>query len=113
VAQHRRELSDRLVYAPATLRALLEALDVMREWVPDLVVSDIGIPARDGYSLPRTMRQTAAFARIPAIALTAYATRDDRLRILAAGFQLHLTKPGDAEELVANVVKVATMPGKR
>ena len=58
------------------------------------------------------MRDGAALARVPAIALTAYATRDDRLRILAAGFQLHIAKPIDAAELVAAVANVATMIGK-
>jgi CheY-like chemotaxis protein len=70
------------------------------------------MPERDGYSLLRAMRERPALARVPAIALTAYATRDDRIRILGAGFQLHITKPIDPEELIASVVNVATMIGK-
>ncbi len=88
-----------------------QALDVLHAWIPDLVVCDIGMPERDGYSLLRAMRERPALARVPAIALTAYATRDDRIRILGAGFQLHITKPIDPEELIASVVNVATMIG--
>ena len=89
-----------------------QALDVLHAWIPDLVVCDIGMPERDGYSLLRAMRERSTLARVPAIALTAYATRDDRIRILGAGFQLHITKPIDPEELIASVVNVATMIGK-
>ncbi len=84
----------------------------MREWIPDLVVTDIGMPGQDGYSLLAAMRRDPTLHRIPGIALTAYATRDDRIRILGAGFQLHLTKPVDPTELVASVANVATMLGK-
>ncbi len=82
------------------------AVDVMRSWVPDLVVSDIGMPDRDGFRLLTTIRATPALADVPVIALTAYATRDDRIRILTAGFKLHLTKPVDPDELVAGVLNV-------
>ena len=57
------------------------------------------------------LSQKIFYVHVP-IALTAYATREDRLRILGAGFQLHLTKPIDAEELIASVVNVATTLGK-
>jgi len=90
-----------------------QALDGLRAWVPDLVITDIGMPNRDGYALLAAMRRDPKLERVPAIALTAYATRDDRLRILGAGFQLHLTKPIDAEELVASVANVTTTFGKR
>jgi CheY-like chemotaxis protein len=92
--------------------SVAQALEVLHAWIPDLVVCDIGMPERDGYSLLRAMRERSALARVPAIALTAYATRDDRIRILGAGFQLHITKPIDPEELIASVVNVATMIGK-
>jgi CheY-like chemotaxis protein len=93
--------------------AASHALEIMRRWIPDLVVSDIGMPEQDGYALLAAMRRTGReLARIPAIALTAYATRDDRLRILAAGFQMHVTKPIDPVELVASVANVAKMLGK-
>jgi CheY-like chemotaxis protein len=90
-----------------------DALDTMRVWLPDLVVSDIGMPGEDGYALLAAMRANEReLGRIPAIALTAYATRNDRIRILGAGFQLHVTKPIDPVELIASVANVLTVLGK-
>jgi PAS domain S-box-containing protein len=72
--------------------------------VPDLLVSDIGMPARDGYSLIRALRGSSSpHQTIPAIALTAYARGEDRQRALDSGFQLHLSKPIDPGQLVAAV----------
>ena len=89
-----------------------QALDVLHAWQPDLLVTDIGMPEEDGHGLLAAMRRDPSLVRIPAIALTAYATREDRLRVLAAGFLLHVAKPVDAEELVASVATVASL-GKR
>ena len=89
------------------------ALEIMRHWIPDLVVSDIGMPGEDGYALLAAMRKSdGKLGRIPVIALTAYGTRDDRIRILAAGFQMHITKPMDPVELIAGVANVAKTLGK-
>ena len=89
-----------------------EAIKAVRNWKPDLLVSDIGMPNEDGYSLIRKLRQSKSThtREIPAIALTAYATNDDRERALAAGFQLHVAKPVDPEELVRSV---ATTIGRK
>ena len=67
----------------------------------DILISDIGMPAADGYELMRLVRAHAdrRLSRIPAIALTAYARTEDRLRALQAGFQMHVPKPVDEEEL--------------
>ena len=72
-----------------------EALDHVREFRPDVLVSDIGLPIVDGYTLIRQIRQLAADegGGTPAIALTAYATAEDARRALTAGYQLHITKP--------------------
>jgi len=77
----------------------------------DVLVSDIGMPGEDGYALIRTIRErhANAGAGIPAAALTAYARSEDRLRALAAGFQMHVSKPVQPEELVN---AVATLAGK-
>ena len=84
-----------------------QAIEVLREWLPEVIVTDIGMPGEDGYALLAKIRSgDGKAARVPAIALTAYATRDDRLRTLAAGFQLHMSKPIDAAELVASVANV-------
>jgi signal transduction histidine kinase/DNA-binding NarL/FixJ family response regulator len=82
-----------------------EALETFREWKPDLLVSDIGMPNEDGYSLITQLRKSRLkrAREIPAIALTAYATDDDRSRALSAGFQMHLAKPIEPEKLVRSI----------
>jgi signal transduction histidine kinase/DNA-binding response OmpR family regulator len=86
-----------------------EALETFRAWKPDLLVSDIGMPHEDGYSLIRKLRKLRLkLAReIPAIALTAYATDDDRERTLSAGFQMHVAKPIEPKALVRTIAGAA------
>jgi signal transduction histidine kinase len=85
--------------------AALAALD---ESVPDVIVSDLGMPEEDGYGLIRAVRARAAGegGDVPAIALTAYVADHDRDRSLAAGFQLHLGKPMDPGLLVQAIADV-------
>ncbi len=71
---------------------------------PDLIVSDIGMPDVDGYELMRQVRQQGLL--IPAIAVTAFGRTEDRLRALSAGYQMHVPKPVEAEELLAVVVSL-------
>ena len=86
-----------------------QALTEIEQWKPQIVVSDIGMPAMDGYSLIRKVRGLESeLHEVPAIALTAYARAEDRMRALAAGFQMHVPKPVEASELVmviASLVK--------
>jgi signal transduction histidine kinase/CheY-like chemotaxis protein len=84
--------------------AMLEFSD----WTPDLLVSDIGMPNEDGYSFIRKVRNLDSnYARqIPAVALTAYATDEDRLQALSAGFQMHVPKPIEPESFVASIAAV-------
>ncbi|HEV2914802.1 MAG TPA: response regulator [Pyrinomonadaceae bacterium] len=85
-----------------------EALSVLQEWKTDLLISDIGMPEEDGYSLIKKVRQLGdQHGQIPAIALTAYASTEDRIRILSAGFQMHVAKPVEPEELVTVIANVA------
>jgi len=95
-----------LVRVAANADAALAVLDSEQF---DVLVSDIGMPIQDGYALMRRVRQRAPAAggRIPAVALTAYARAEDRLRALAAGFQIHVAKPVQPEELVTVVASVA------
>ncbi len=75
----------------------------------NILVSDISMPGEDGYSLIRKLRERSQGEQIPAIALTAYARPEDRTRAIAAGFQMHLSKPVDPRELasvVASLVRV-------
>jgi CheY-like chemotaxis protein len=77
----------------------------------DVVVSDIGMPRHDGYELMQRMRGLPAeVARVPALAVTGYATQQDRLRVLAAGYRAHLAKPVNPSELVAAVKRVLREP---
>lgn len=86
-----------------------EAVHQLNEWKPQVIVSDIGMPVEDGYTFIRRVRSLDSDVRnIPAIALTAYARAEDRMRALAAGFQMHVPKPVEASELVmviASLVK--------
>jgi signal transduction histidine kinase/ActR/RegA family two-component response regulator len=86
-----------------------EALAKLGEEHPDVLVSDIGLPEEDGYSL---MRRIRALPRerggsIPAAALTAYARTEDRMQALLAGFQIHVPKPVQPAELIAVVSSLA------
>ncbi|MBY0307364.1 MAG: response regulator, partial [Phycisphaerales bacterium] len=76
---------------------------------PDVIVSDLGMPVQDGFSLIRKVRTLPAGAGggAPAIALTAFARGEDRTRSLLAGFQAHLTKPVDAAELIATIAALS------
>jgi len=86
-----------------------EALKAFREWKPDLLVSDIGMPNEDGYELIKKLRKLRLkrAKEIPVVALTAYATDDDRERTLSAGFQVHVAKPIEPEALVRSIAGAA------
>jgi PAS domain S-box-containing protein len=77
-----------------------EAFLALQERPPDVIVSDIGMPDEDGYSLIRKVRAEQSGRKIPAVALTAYARVEDRIRALEAGFQSHVPKPIEPDELV-------------
>ena len=88
-----------------------EAVQMLFRDTPDVLVSDIGMPGEDGYTLIRRIRSmTGASALVPAIALTAYARIEDRMKAIHAGFQLHLSKPVEPIELVAMVHSLARRP---
>jgi PAS domain S-box-containing protein len=86
-----------------------DALKILSDLKPDILVSDIGMPGMDGYALLRQIRswQPEAGGEIPAVALTAYAGEIDKMQALAVGFQTHLTKPVEPENLVTVVAKLA------
>ncbi|WP_394832942.1 ATP-binding protein [Pendulispora rubella] len=89
-----------------------EAREALSSFHPDIIVSDIGMPGEDGYQLMQSVRALPKEqgGSLPAIALTAYAYQEDRRRALAAGFNYHLAKPVNHEDLlraVDNLIKVA------
>jgi CheY-like chemotaxis protein len=86
-----------------------KALRAFDEEVPDVLVSDIGMPEKDGFDLIRRVRERPA-ARggdVPAAALTAHARPEDRERVLGAGYLMHVAKPVDPVELVNVVTSLA------
>src|SRR5437762_1235715 len=73
--------------------SVAQALEVLAQWRTDVLVTDIGMPGEDGYGLLMKVRgQQGESARLPAVALTAYASRDDRIRLLSAGLDRKSTR---------------------
>jgi signal transduction histidine kinase/ActR/RegA family two-component response regulator len=101
-----------IVTAVASAREALQWLEAQR---PDVLVTDIGLVEEDGYALVRQVRQheTEHGGFLPAIALTGFARAEDRTRILAAGFQAHVSKPFDPAELTAAIAAVVRGPTGR
>jgi len=92
----------------SSAEAIASLLDTPRGLMPHVIVSDLGMPAQDGYQLIRQIRAIdSELGRIPAVAVTGYATADDVQRALTAGFQLHISKPMDPAAFVAAVAGLA------
>jgi len=91
-----------------TSRSAAAAMGVLEDWSPDVLVTDLAMPGEDGFSLLRRARQltTRRGRRLPALALTAYGRAEDRIRVIAAGFSLHLAKPVNPAELVLCVASL-------
>jgi signal transduction histidine kinase/DNA-binding response OmpR family regulator len=107
-ADAREVIAEILRRANATVTAAAgaaDALAIVTQAKPDLVLSDIAMPERDGYDLIRGLRELPRElgGETPAIALTAYAREEDRIRCVSAGFQAHLSKPVAPSELLATV----------
>ncbi|MBD2000505.1 response regulator [Leptolyngbya sp. FACHB-541] len=92
-----------------TAASAQEALKLLKSWQPKLLVSDIGMPGEDGYSLIRQVRRLspAEGGSIPAVALTAYSREEDRKQVLSAGFQMHVSKPVEATELLQAIATLS------
>jgi CheY-like chemotaxis protein len=89
-------------------RSAPEAFKLFRLTRPDVIVSDIGMPGEDGYELMRRLRALPSDegGNVPAVALTAYARVEDRMKALKAGYQMHLAKPIELAELVAIIASL-------
>jgi signal transduction histidine kinase len=85
-----------------------EALTMLDSWVPDVIISDIGMPGVDGYEFMRMLRARPAErgGRVAALALTAFARLEDAVRARASGYQGHLAKPITPEDLAAAVARL-------
>jgi CheY-like chemotaxis protein len=96
-----------------TAESASAALEIMDEWLPDVLVADIGMPDVDGYAFISQVR-TRTLQRggsVPAAALTAYARTQDRMRVLSSGYQMHIPKPIQPAELVTVVASLARRIG--
>lgn len=88
----------------------IRALEELDHWKPDVLVSDIGLPEHDGYELIQRIRSLPAEhgGHTPAAALTAFTSPEDRLRALASGYQMHISKPFEPAMLAAAVASLAS-----
>ena len=91
----------------ATAGSTDEALAALDREVPDVLVSDVGMPGEDGHALLRRVRASRRLCRVPAVALTAYAGADDARRAVLAGFHTHMPKPAEPAMLTAVVASLA------
>ncbi len=81
------------------------ALEAFRTHRPQVVISDLGLAPVDGYGLLGSLRALEVGRAVPVIALTGFASAEDRARVFAAGFQAHLTKPAHPDEVVGTVLR--------
>jgi PAS domain S-box-containing protein len=107
----RELLRQGLEYCGATVSvagSAAEAVEAIMAKLPDILISDIGMPGVDGYNLIRQIRRLPAAngGKLPAIALTAYTRTEDRLQALRAGYDMHVPKPVELAELVAVAASV-------
>ena len=90
---------------PILAASAAEARSLLDSVKPDVIISDIGMPIQDGYEFIRAVRVQGL--KIPAVALTAFARPEDRIRSIQAGYQMHLSKPVEPAELIAVVANLA------
>jgi DNA-binding response OmpR family regulator len=86
------------VFTASNAEAARQLLETER---PNIILSDIGMPNQDGYEFIAEIRRSGN--KIPALALTAFARSEDRIRALQAGFQMHIAKPFEPQELLASI----------
>jgi signal transduction histidine kinase/ActR/RegA family two-component response regulator len=91
------------------VESVAEAIAYLNSTIPDLIISDLGMPDRDGYNLIQYVRSlpTQNGRNTPAIALTAYATEKTRTQVLQAGYQIHLSKPTDTTKLLEAIAEIS------
>lgn len=89
-------------------RSVAEALGCLNRSRPNLLISDISMPGEDGYVLMEKVKQLTDKQgwQLPVIALTAFVTEEEKIRLLAAGFQMHLSKPIAPDDLLAAIITI-------
>jgi CheY-like chemotaxis protein len=111
-ADARRWMTQLLTRAEAMVRSapdVGQALMLLEDFTPQMLVSDLAMPEQDGFDLVTYLRRNGyGPERLPAIAFTAFAGAEDRQRALAAGFQAFLTKPVDPTDLITTITTLAS-----
>jgi CheY-like chemotaxis protein len=88
------------------------ALEAVAAEIPDLMLVDIGLPGMDGYELARRIRSEGGNRGVKLVALTGFGREEDRQRALDAGFDVHLVKPVNIDELKRLIASMATPPAE-
>jgi CheY-like chemotaxis protein len=103
------ELLERYGAEVRPAASVAEAMTVLEAHLPDVLVSDIGMPGADGYELIRRVRAlpAASGGHLPSLAVSAYATDEHRKKVMRSGFHTYLEKPVPAAELVTAVARLA------
>ena len=97
-------------YDVSTADSAKAALKLARKRHYDLIISDIGMPEMNGYELAAELRKLVKYDRTPMIAVTGYSEYDDRGRAVNAGFNMHLTKPIEPDQLLAIMNLLLSQP---
>ena len=101
-----REVLEARGYAVVEAGDGQEALRQIEETQPDILLLDLGMPVLDGFATIRQIRQNPAMAALPVLAVTAYAMRGDREKVMEAGFDGYLSKPINFEALMQEMERL-------
>ena len=89
-----------------------EALQMIEQTQPELLLLDIGMPVMDGFAVIKNIRENPCLAKLPVVAVTAYAMRGDQERILSSGFDGYLSKPVNPSSLAQELDRVLSKGGQ-
>jgi len=103
-----RELLEARGYSVSEACDGQEALHMIEQSLPELLLLDIGMPVLDGFAVIRKIRENPRMAPLPVVAVTAYAMRGDREKILASGFDSYLSKPLNPSSLTQELDRLLT-----
>ncbi len=106
-----RELLENRGYSVVEACDGREALRMVEETQPDILLLDIGMPILDGYAVARKIRENPRFAALPILAVTAYAMQGDREKVLNSGFDGYLSKPVSSSLLEAELARILNKSG--